>query len=133
MYLCVKNENDTENVTEIFSTAIQKHLDQYGEKKRSKAEALLIAISSDEHITIEKMVQVIGVTDRTVKRYLKEFQDAGALRLMYSLSSLYSAISSRLQFNILNNWLSVKVFTFPFLRSLSSWPVLILYSLMSLY
>ena len=44
-------------------------------------------ISIDSHVTIEKMEQVIGAIDRTVKRYLKEFQDAGILKRVGSDTS----------------------------------------------
>lgn len=73
-------ENVTENVPEELSDAMKKHLDGYSEKKRAKAMALVMAISADNHITIEKMVQAVAATDRTVKRYLRELQDAGVLK-----------------------------------------------------
>ena len=73
-------ENVTENVTENLPNATRKLLAEYSDKKRAKAIVLALAISSDSHITIEKMIRLIHATDRTVKRYLKEFQDAGALR-----------------------------------------------------
>ena len=37
------------------------------------------AMASDSRITIAEMATMAGTTDRTVKRYLKEFQESGVL------------------------------------------------------
>ena len=40
---------------------------------------LMRAIAANAHITIAEMTQLSGVSERTVKRYLKEMQEAGIL------------------------------------------------------
>ena len=43
------------------------------------AKSLMIAIAAKAHITIAEMTQLSGVSERTVKRYLKEMQETGIL------------------------------------------------------
>ena len=83
----IQKEEETKNVPEKLSPAVQRLLGGYSRKKRTKALALVKVISVDSHVIIEKMEQEIGATDRTVKRYLKEFQDAGALKRVCSDTS----------------------------------------------
>lgn len=73
-------ENDTENGTEMFPKVATAFLRNCSNKKRPTAMSLMKAISSNSHVTITEMTVISGASDRTVKRYLKELQDFGALR-----------------------------------------------------
>jgi len=83
-----KNDTNTknvpENVPDICTVKIppnaSKLLAQYSKKKRTTAEILMRTLLRDCHTTIADMAQAASVDDRTIKRYLKEFNDAGVLR-----------------------------------------------------
>ena len=73
-------ENVVENVTVKLSPQAQILLGGYSKKKREAATKLIYAIRDNPYITINEMTTVVGTTDRTVQRYLKEFQDADVLK-----------------------------------------------------
>ena len=73
------NDNGTENGTENLPEAASAFLNSYKQAKRVTAERLMCTIVSNAHITISEMTQIAGVSERTVKRYLKEMQEAGIL------------------------------------------------------
>ena len=73
-------ENVPENVVEVLSDSAKAFLKGYSKKKQETAEKILTTIISDRKITISQMADAAGTTDRTVKRYLREFQAAGILR-----------------------------------------------------
>lgn len=72
-------ENGTENDTEMLPPGAAAYLDICKGKKRATTEKLMIAIASDSHITIAEMTKKVGSSESTVKRYLKDFQEAGVL------------------------------------------------------
>lgn len=72
-------ESGTENGTEIIPEGIKILLENYKNKKRLTAEKIIMAILSDSHITIPEIAKMSGSSERTVKRYLKEFQLANVL------------------------------------------------------
>ena len=63
-----------------MSPQAQALLEGYNKKKREAATRLIYAIQDNPQITNGEMTMVIGTTDRTVQRYLKEFQDAAVLK-----------------------------------------------------
>lgn len=75
-----KEKNDTENDTENISNDTQKFLDKYTGKKRSTAEKIIKMIAFDCHTTISAISKSVGISEITVKRYLKEFQEYDILR-----------------------------------------------------
>lgn len=68
------------NVGVKLSSQALALLERYGKKKREVAYKLLTAISENGQITIPEMADIIGATERTVQRYLKEFQDDNVLK-----------------------------------------------------
>lgn len=75
-----KVKNGTENGTEKLSKSAVVFLMKYSNKKRVTAERIMSAIVADRTITIARMAEISGASERTVKRYLKEFQDENILR-----------------------------------------------------
>lgn len=75
-----KRKNDTENDTETIPEGVTIFLENYNNKKRLSAEKIIKAILFDSHITIPEIAKVSGSSERTIKRYLKEFQMAGVLK-----------------------------------------------------
>lgn len=75
-----KNKNVTENVTEKLPQGAAALLMNYSNKKRVTAEKIMKAILSDATITISRIIEISGTSDRTVKRYLKEFKDGNVLK-----------------------------------------------------
>ena len=75
-----KRKNDTENDTETIPEGVTIFLENYNNKKRLTAEKIIKAILFDSHITIPEIAKVSGSSERTIKRYLKEFQMAGVLK-----------------------------------------------------
>ena len=73
-------ENVVENVVERFSDAANKLLNSYSKKKCETAKKILSTIARDNSVTIAQIAGTAEINDRTVQRYLKEFQDAGILR-----------------------------------------------------
>ena len=73
-------ENDTENDTERLPEGAYAFLMSYSNKKRMTAEGIMAAIVSDGTITIPRMAEITGASERTVKRYLKEFQEGNVLK-----------------------------------------------------
>ena len=73
-------ENGTENGTEVLPERAVAFLKTYTNKKRMTAEGIMSAIVSDSTITIPRIAEVSGASVRTVKRYLKEFQEGDVLR-----------------------------------------------------
>ena len=73
-------ENVAENVVERFSDAANKLLKSYSKKKCETAKKILSAIARDNSVTIAQIAGTAEINDRTVQRYLKEFQDAEILR-----------------------------------------------------
>jgi predicted HTH transcriptional regulator len=73
-------KNGTENGTEGIPEAAIAFLQNYKNKKRATAERIMRLIVSNSHITILEMTKLSGSSERTVKRYLKEFQEADVLR-----------------------------------------------------
>ena len=73
-------ENGPENDTEILSHAAKIYLSNCTDKKRHIVEILLGIIASNSSVTIAEMAKISGKGVTTVKRYLKEFQEAGVLR-----------------------------------------------------
>lgn len=73
-------ENGTENDTETIPEGVTIFLENYNNKKRLTAEKIIKAILFDSHITIPEIAKVSGSSERTIKRYLKEFQMAGVLK-----------------------------------------------------
>ncbi|MDO4805337.1 MAG: ATP-binding protein [Lachnospiraceae bacterium] len=73
-------ENVVENVVERFSDAANKLLKSYSKKKCETAKKILSAIARDNSVTIAQIAGTAEINDRTVQRYLKEFQDAEILR-----------------------------------------------------
>ena len=73
-------ENVVENVAEELPPAITSLLNGYAKKKREAAMQLALAIFENGQITIAEMAVMTRMTTRTVQRYLKEFQDAGAMK-----------------------------------------------------
>ena len=73
-------KNGTENGTERIPEAAIAFLQNYKNKKRATAERIMRAIVSNSHITILEITKLSGSSERTVKRYLKEFQEADVLR-----------------------------------------------------
>ena len=69
-----------ENVAEELPPAITSLLNGYAKKKREAAMQLALAIFENGQITIAEMAVMTRMTTRTVQRYLKEFQDAGAMK-----------------------------------------------------
>ena len=55
-------------------------MNRYSRKKSETALRLIISIRDNNRITIPEMADRIGTTDRTVQRYLKEFQDNAILK-----------------------------------------------------
>ena len=55
-------------------------LTNYSNKKRATAERIMAVIISDGTLTIPKIAEVSGASVRTVKRYIKEFQDGNILK-----------------------------------------------------
>ena len=55
-------------------------MNRYSRKKLETALRLIISIRDNNRITIPEMADRIGTTDRTVQRYLKEFQDNAILK-----------------------------------------------------
>jgi predicted HTH transcriptional regulator len=72
-------ENVTEVVTELFSDVSKKYLKNYKGKQKATAEKILNAITSNNHVTIAEMAEFASVSDRTIKRYLKDMQEFGAV------------------------------------------------------
>jgi len=75
-----KNINVVENVVEKLSPQAMILLEGYSKKKREAATRLIYAIQDNPQITISEMTMVVGTTDRTIQRYLKEFQEAAVLK-----------------------------------------------------
>lgn len=75
-----KFKNGTENGTEALPEKAAAFLMDYTNKKRMTAEGIMAAIVSDSTITIPRIAEVSGSSVRTVKRYLKEFQDGDILK-----------------------------------------------------
>lgn len=73
-------KNVVENVVEQLPEQAKKLIDEYSPKKRSSAIKILAEIRKNSSVTILQMAGHTGMNDRTVQRYLKEFQDAGILR-----------------------------------------------------
>ena len=75
-----EEKNGPENDTEILSHAAKIYLSNCTDKKRHIVEILLGIIASNSSVTIAEMAKISGKGVTTVKRYLKEFQEAGVLR-----------------------------------------------------
>ena len=73
------SDNGTENGTENLPVGASAFLNSYKQAKRVTAKSLMIAIAAKAHITIAEMTQLSGVSERTIKRYLKEMQETGIL------------------------------------------------------
>ena len=73
-------ESGTENGTEILPEKAAVFLMNYTNKRRMTAEGIMAAIVLDSAITIPRIAEVSGSSIRTVKRYLKEFQDGDVLK-----------------------------------------------------
>lgn len=73
-------KNVVENVVEQLPEQAKKLIDEYSPKKRSSAIKNLAEIRKNSSVTILQMAGHTGMNDRTVQRYLKEFQEAGILR-----------------------------------------------------
>ena len=55
-------------------------LDTYSKKKCETAKKILSEIMNDGSMTIAQIAALAEINDRTVQRYLKDFQDAKILR-----------------------------------------------------
>lgn len=75
-----KFKSGTENGTEALPEKAAAFLMNYTNKKRKTAECIMVSIFSDSTITIPRIAEVSGSSVRTVKRYLKEFQDGNVLK-----------------------------------------------------
>lgn len=73
-------ENVVENVVEALPETAIKFLKDCSKKKRETAEKILLTVAADRKITISEMATATDIKDRTVQRYLREFQAAGILR-----------------------------------------------------
>ena len=67
-------------VLDLLPEKAAAFLMNYTNKKRMTAEGIMAAIVSDSTITIPRIDEVSGSSVRTVKRYLKEFQDGDVLK-----------------------------------------------------
>jgi len=56
----------------------------YTPTKYIKTKAIVLAIIFKSRVTIAEMTKITALSWRTVKRYLKELQDYGALRREWS-------------------------------------------------
>ena len=72
--------NGTEDGTEMIPEEAKILLESYKNKKRFTAEKMMKAIVPNSHITIPEIAKISGSSVRTVKRYLKEFQQENVLR-----------------------------------------------------
>ncbi|MBR4514661.1 MAG: hypothetical protein IKO61_07230 [Lachnospiraceae bacterium] len=75
-----KVKNVTENVTENLPEGASVFLMNYSNIKRVTAAKIMVAIVSNGTITIPKLAEISEASERTVKRYLKEFQDGNILK-----------------------------------------------------
>lgn len=73
-------ENVVENVVVNLPLDAQKLIDGYSRRKASVAVKLIGIIEDNNTVTIAEMAKKTGVTERTVQRYLKDFQDAYVIR-----------------------------------------------------
>ena len=73
-------ENDTVNDTDMYSADVQDYLNKCPNKKRTTALKLIKFIMDNSHITVTDMAQKHGVSESTIKRYLKDFQVHGILK-----------------------------------------------------
>lgn len=73
-------DNVVENVAEELPPTMASLLSGFTKKKREAAMRLALAILENSQITISEMAAISGMTTRTVQRYLKEFQDVGAMK-----------------------------------------------------
>ena len=72
-------ENVMENVIEISEENIKKLMPEYSKKKIAKACEILKMISENPNISIDKLRIALGVTDRTIARYISELKDKGII------------------------------------------------------
>lgn len=70
----VRDENVIENVIEISEKQIQELIPKYSKKKVAKAYQILKMISENPQISIDEMRIALGVTDRTIARYISELK-----------------------------------------------------------
>lgn len=75
-----QNKVNSENGAVIIPEKAKIRLESYKNKKRLTAEKIMMAIVLDSHVTIPRLAKMSGSSIRTVKRYLKEFQQANVLR-----------------------------------------------------
>ena len=73
-------EKDTENDTYKYSVAVRNYINKCPNKKRTTALKLIRSIMDDSHITLTDMAQKYGISESTVKRYIKDFQEKGILK-----------------------------------------------------
>ena len=59
---------------------ITEYLNDQNNRRSLTAKSILKVIMTDSHITIPEISRIAGISKSTVKRYLKEFQQAGILR-----------------------------------------------------
>lgn len=71
--LLLKMDSD-ENVIEISEKRIQELIPEYSKKKVAKAYQILKMISENPQISIDEMRIALGVTDRTIARYISELK-----------------------------------------------------------
>lgn len=78
-----KNKNVVENVVESYpdwwsEKAIDLY-EKYSKSKQSRLIEILNQIKMDNRISAIQIAKNIGVSERTVQRYIKEMKDAGIL------------------------------------------------------
>ena len=73
-------EDAADIVVETFPQDAQAFFDGYSPQKRMTALKIIAAIDDNGSVTVSEMAKDTGISDRTVLRYLKEFQEAGLLK-----------------------------------------------------
>jgi ATP-dependent DNA helicase RecG len=73
-------DNVADNVADVFPDAVNALLKKYSLKKRETANKIISSLMGDQQITISQMAISAGTSERTVQRYLREFQAAGVLK-----------------------------------------------------
>ncbi len=73
------DENVIENVIEISEEKIKQLMPEYSKKKISKACEILKMISENPSISFDELRRALGVTDRTIARYISELKDKGII------------------------------------------------------